>query len=51
MDPDTLGERVLAVVQETMQPTHASLWLRPSSGREPGGGIGHSRAQSGHGAH
>lgn len=26
---DALADDVLAVVQETMQPTHASLWLRP----------------------
>jgi hypothetical protein len=28
-DVDRLAEDVLAVVQETLQPTHASLWLRP----------------------
>ena len=28
-DVDKLADEVLAVVQETMQPTHVSLWLRP----------------------
>ena len=28
-DLDSLGEEVLGVVRETMQPEHASLWLRP----------------------
>jgi hypothetical protein len=28
VDLDTLREHLLAVVQETMQPTHISLWLR-----------------------
>ena len=29
VDLDQLREQLLVVVQETMQPTHASLWLRP----------------------
>jgi hypothetical protein len=28
VDVDQLQEQVLAVVEETMQPTHVSLWLR-----------------------
>ena len=28
-DLDSLGEEVLGVLRETMQPEHASLWLRP----------------------
>jgi hypothetical protein len=28
LDLDTLTGELLAVVEETMQPTHASLWLR-----------------------
>jgi hypothetical protein len=28
-DLDTLTEEVLGVVRETMEPEHASLWLRP----------------------
>ena len=31
-DLDSLGEKVLGVLRETMQPEHASLWLR-STGR------------------
>jgi hypothetical protein len=31
VDVDTLREQLIAVVQETMQPSHVSLWLRPTS--------------------
>ena len=34
-DLDRLGSELVSVVRETMQPEHASLWLRPSpDGRE-----------------
>jgi hypothetical protein len=29
IDLDTLSSEVLAVVEQTMQPTRTSLWLRP----------------------
>ena len=32
VDLDTLTGEVLAVVDQTMQPTQASLWLRPPAG-------------------
>jgi hypothetical protein len=35
VDLDTLTGELLAVAQETMQPTRASLWLRPSERRLP----------------
>jgi hypothetical protein len=33
LDLDTLSAELLAVVEQTMQPTQASLWLRPSAQR------------------
>ncbi len=32
-DLDTLTEELLAVVRQTMEPVHVSLWLRPGEGR------------------
>jgi glucan phosphoethanolaminetransferase (alkaline phosphatase superfamily) len=31
VDLDSLSDELLALVDQTMQPTHASLWLRPAS--------------------
>jgi hypothetical protein len=36
VDLDTLTGELLAVVDQTVQPTHASLWLRPSQGAAGG---------------
>ena len=30
-DLDTLSDSLVGVVRETMQPAHASLWLRPDT--------------------
>jgi hypothetical protein len=30
-DLDRLGEEMVSVVRETMQPSHVSLWLRPDT--------------------
>ena len=38
VDLDTLQGELLAVVDQTMQPTRASLWLRAPAGQEPVGG-------------
>jgi hypothetical protein len=37
VDLDTLSAELLAVVDQTMQPKAASLWLRPSAQAPPGG--------------
>jgi len=37
-DLDRLGGELVSVVRETMQPQHASLWLRPSPGGRGGRG-------------
>jgi hypothetical protein len=37
LDLDTLSTELLTVVDHTMQPTTASLWLRPSAHAMPGG--------------
>jgi hypothetical protein len=36
VDLDTLTSELLAVIDQTMQPTSVSLWLRPSGGASPG---------------
>jgi hypothetical protein len=47
VDLDTLTGELLAVVEDTMQPTQVSLWLRPSVSASPGQrGTGASRAPS-----
>ena len=30
-DLDTIGDELMGVVRETMEPTHVSLWLRPDT--------------------
>ena len=42
-DLDTLTAEVLGVVDQTMQPTRASLWLRPQPPSNTVGGTGHGR--------
>jgi hypothetical protein len=40
VDPGTLAEDVMGIVRETVQPTHASLWLKspvPDTKSRPGG--------------
>ena len=38
LDLDTLSAELLTVVNQTMQPTRASLWLRPSADLPASGG-------------
>ncbi len=42
VDLNQLREHLVTVVQETMQPSHVSLWLRPTEqeGRQPGHWLG-----------
>jgi hypothetical protein len=48
VDLDTLTGELLAVVEQTMQPTRVSLWLRPShaAGGQAGDGVGLRRAST-----
>jgi hypothetical protein len=47
VDLDTLTAELLGVVEQTMQPTRVSLWLRPSASASPDQrGTGASRAAS-----
>jgi hypothetical protein len=48
VDLDTLTGELLAVVEQTMQPTRASLWLRPTqeAAGQAGDGVGVRRASS-----
>jgi hypothetical protein len=44
VDLDTLSAELLAVVDQTIQPTRVSLWLRPSAGAaqgQRGAGVSH----------
>jgi len=43
VDLDDLSAEVLAVLDQTMQPTQASLWLRPQAPSNTVSGTGHGR--------
>jgi hypothetical protein len=42
-DLETLSDEVLAAIQETMQPAHVSLWLRPDAALSRDGDSDESR--------
>jgi hypothetical protein len=46
IDLDTLAAELLAVVEQTMEPTRASLWLRPSAHGSPAAARGAARPPS-----
>ena len=41
-DLDTIGGELMNAVQETMQPAHVSLWLRPDTASKKREGYGES---------
>jgi hypothetical protein len=43
IDLDTLSAELLAVVDQTMEPTHVSLWLRPPPHGSSGTARSHAR--------
>ncbi len=46
-DLGRLGGELVSVVSETVQPAHASLWLRPARTEEARGRVGELRRMSG----
>lgn len=47
VDLDALDDRLLAVVNETMQPAHLSLWVRPETEAAAAGGFGALAGEAG----
>jgi hypothetical protein len=46
IDLDTLSAELVAVVDQTMEPTRVSLWLRPSASGSPAAARGEARSRS-----